>query len=67
MMGGNFSDDGVEDDNNGNQDLQDFNDYGENKENLSQWISKPEVVNYIRKKFRHFLSHYSENGENIYE
>ena len=66
MIGGNFSD-GGDFDLNGQNDLQDINDYGENRENLGQWLKKPEVVNFIRKKFSQFLRTFSDNGEHTYE
>lgn len=52
---------------NAGDDLGNVNDYGENKENLAQWIKKPEVTNFIRKKFGGFLRSYQEEGIHVYE
>lgn len=48
-------------------DLENVNDYGENKENLGQWIKKPEVTNFIRKKFGNFLRSFQDEGLHVYE
>jgi len=64
MLDGNS--DGGEFDQNGH-DMQDINDYSENKEHVALWISRPDVINFIRKKFSYFLRSFSENGEHVYE
>ena len=57
-----------QDDNFEDQDLGNFNDYGDNKENLSAWIQKPEVIAFIRRKFSTFLRTFTdENEQPIYE
>ena len=66
MMGANYSDGGEYDQNNLG-DLQELNDYGDNRENTGLWLKKPEVVNHIRKKFSHFLRSFADNGEHTYE
>ena len=66
MMGANYSDGGEYDQNNMG-DLQELNDYGDNRENTGLWLKKPEVVNHIRKKFSHFLRSFADNGEHTYE
>ena len=48
--------------------MSNINDYGENKENLAAWIQKPEVIQFIRKKFSIFLRTFTdENEQPIYE
>ena len=50
------------------QDLTSVNDYSDQKENLSAWIQKPEVVQFIRRKFGNFLrSFVDESNQHIYE
>lgn len=52
-----------QDDNFEDQDLGNFNDYGDNKENLSAWIQKPEVIAFIRRKFSTFLRTFTDENE----
>ncbi len=40
-----------------------LNDYSDQKENLSVWIQKPEVIAFIRKKFGNFLRTFVDESE----
>lgn len=48
--------------------MADLLDYEDVKGKLSQWVSRPEVTRWIRKKFSHFLrTFHDENGQNVHE
>jgi DNA replication licensing factor MCM2 len=42
-------------------------DYSDSKENVSAWLQKPEVMQFVRRKFAQFLRNYTdENEQHVY-